>query len=54
LSEQLRDPERAALITALEQHGWNRSKTAKALGIDRTTLYRKMRDLGLGRYGQAG
>ena len=54
LSEQLRDPERAALIAALEHHAWNRSKAAKALGIDRTTLYRKMRDFGIGRYGEAG
>jgi DNA-binding NtrC family response regulator len=54
LSEQMRDPERAALIAALEQHAWNRSKAAKALGIDRTTLYRKMRDFGIGRYGEAG
>ena len=54
LSEQMRDPERAALIAALEHHAWNRSKAAKALGIDRTTLYRKMRDFGIGRYGEAG
>ena len=54
LSDAMRDPERTALLAALEHHGWNRSKAAKALGIDRTTLYRKMRDLGLGRYRDAG
>ena len=54
LAESMRDPERAALLAALEAHGWNRSRAAKALGIDRTTLYRKMRDLGLGRYRDAG
>ena len=54
LSDAMRDPERSALLAALEHHNWNRSKAAKALGIDRTTLYRKMRDLGLGRLRDAG
>jgi transcriptional regulator of acetoin/glycerol metabolism len=27
----------------LEQHGWNRQKTAAALSINRTTLYKKMK-----------
>jgi DNA-binding NtrC family response regulator len=54
LAELLRDPERAALLATLQSHGWNRSKAARALGINRTTLYRKMRDLGLTRFGEAG
>ena len=54
LSQLLRDPERAALLETLEKHGWNRSQAAKALGINRTTLYRKMRDLGLTHLGEAG
>jgi transcriptional regulator with GAF, ATPase, and Fis domain len=32
---------------ALEQHRWNRSAAAGALGMSRTTLWRKMRELGL-------
>ena len=48
------DPERAALLDTLEKHGWNRTQAAKALGINRTTLYRKMRDLGLTHLGEAG
>jgi len=47
LAEQVRGSERAALVAALEAAAWNRSRAARALGINRTTLYRKMRDLGL-------
>ena len=54
LSDALRDPERAAILTALDSSGWNRSRAADALGINRTTLYRKMRDLGLGAFRDAG
>ncbi|MCP4573505.1 MAG: PAS domain-containing protein [bacterium] len=32
---------------ALEQHGWNRQETARALGIHKTTLLRRIRRLGL-------
>jgi hypothetical protein len=34
--------ERAAIVTALQRAGGNRSKAAEALGIGRTTLYRKL------------
>ena len=54
LADAMRDPERAALLTALAAHGWNRSKAAVSLGINRTTLYRKMRDLGLKPLGEVG
>ena len=36
-------PERQIILNALEQHGWNRQKTAAALGVNRTTLYKKMK-----------
>lgn len=36
-------PERQIILNALEQHGWNRQKTAASLGINRTTLYKKMK-----------
>jgi DNA-binding NtrC family response regulator len=39
--------EDAAIRTALEQHRWNRAESAKALGMSRSTLWRKMRALGL-------
>lgn len=37
----------AAIRNALEQHRWNREAAARALGVSRTTLWRKMRELGL-------
>ena len=54
LADAMRDPERAVLLAALTAHGWNRSRAAASLGINRTTLYRKMRELGLRAFGQAG
>ncbi len=35
--------ERPVLLAALEQHEWSRQKTAAALGINRATLFKKMR-----------
>jgi transcriptional regulator of acetoin/glycerol metabolism len=35
------------LTAALERNHWNRSDTCTELGISRTTLWRKMRTLGL-------
>lgn len=43
LKAALASPERQILLDALETHGWNRQHTAKALGINRTTLYKKMK-----------
>ena len=37
----------AELRRALEAHHWNASRTARALGISRTTLWRKMRRFAL-------
>lgn len=42
-----RDSEYDRLRTALDSHHWRRAETAAALGISRTTLWRKMRELGL-------
>ena len=43
LKTALTQPERQLIIQALEGNGWNRQKTARALGINRTTLYKKMK-----------
>ncbi|MDA7528000.1 sigma-54 dependent transcriptional regulator [bacterium] len=43
LKSALADPERQIIIDALEQNGWNRQDTARLLGINRTTLYKKMK-----------
>jgi two-component system response regulator HydG len=41
------DAERDAIVEALEQTGGNRSRAAKLLGMGRSTLYRKMVQLGI-------
>ena len=48
LEEALREPERRILLRALRANQWNRQQTAAQLGINRTTLYKKMKALGLG------
>ncbi|MBL9000214.1 MAG: sigma-54-dependent Fis family transcriptional regulator [Phycisphaerae bacterium] len=47
LEEALRDPERRIITAALTANHWNRQKTAEQLDINRTTLYKKMRTLGI-------
>jgi len=47
LKDALAGPERQIIRDALERHNWNRNETADALGINRTTLYKKMKRLGL-------
>lgn len=47
LEEALGIPEKAILLGALRAHGWNRNATAQRLGINRTTLYKKMKRLGI-------
>jgi DNA-binding NtrC family response regulator len=47
LKEALEGPERQIILEVLEAHNWNRNATADALGINRTTLYKKMKRLGL-------
>jgi DNA-binding NtrC family response regulator len=43
----LRDMERQQILSALEQTGWHRGKTAEILGISPSTLYRRLRDYDL-------
>ena len=40
-------PERQLIVAALEQSGWRRDAAARALGINRTTLYKKLKRLGM-------
>jgi len=47
LKEAMSNPERQIILNALEANGWNRHLTAAALGINRTTLYKKMKRLKL-------
>jgi DNA-binding NtrC family response regulator len=47
LEEAMRDPERRVLLRALNANAWNRQKTAEQLGVNRTTLYKKLKALGI-------
>lgn len=47
LKQALEEPERQIILEVLERHHWNRNSTADALGVNRTTLYKKMKRLGL-------
>jgi DNA-binding NtrC family response regulator len=47
LREQLATPERQLILDALRRHGWRRDAAAKALGINRATLYKKAKRLGV-------
>ncbi|MDD5326385.1 MAG: sigma-54 dependent transcriptional regulator [Phycisphaerae bacterium] len=47
LKDALAEPEKNLIRQALEANYWNRQETAKALQINRTTLYKKMKQYGL-------
>jgi DNA-binding NtrC family response regulator len=47
LKEALEEPERQIIQDVLEANNWNRNATADSLGVNRTTLYKKMKKLGL-------
>ena len=43
LKEILEQPERDLIISVLKECNWNRNKAAASLGVNRTTLYNKMK-----------
>jgi two-component system response regulator AtoC len=47
LKQSMAHPERQLIIDALERHNWRRDAAARALGINRTTLYKKLKRLGM-------
>lgn len=47
LTDALREPERQIILSALIANNWNRTTTAEILGINRTTLYKKMKALNI-------
>lgn len=49
----LADREKEAIVRSLDAHGWRLAETAKALGISRTTLWRRLRAYGLHRDGRS-
>ena len=46
-SESFEDLSALFIREMLDKHNWNRSKTAQELGIHKTTLWRKMKKLGI-------
>ncbi|MCP3904038.1 MAG: sigma-54-dependent Fis family transcriptional regulator [Planctomycetes bacterium] len=53
LRKALEEPEKQIILAALEANDWNRQKTAEDLGINRTTLYKKIKQYGLEIIGRA-
>ncbi len=51
LQEARESAERGHILRALEQANWNVSSAARALGMERTNLHKRMRSLGLRRGG---
>jgi two-component system response regulator HydG len=47
LKEALEEPEKRIIMQALQSFDWNRQKTAGALKVNRTTLYKKMKKYNL-------
>ena len=47
LKRELAQPERKLILEALERHNWRRDAAARALGINRTSLYKKLKRLGI-------
>jgi len=45
--DSFKEMEASFLMNALRRNDWNRTETAKALGIHKTTLFRKIKALGL-------
>jgi len=47
LKESLREPEKQIILEALERTNWNKKEAALLLGINRTTLYKKLNHYGI-------
>jgi len=47
LKDALSGPERQIILEVLNLYNWNRNATAESLGINRTTLWKKLRQYGI-------
>jgi DNA-binding NtrC family response regulator len=54
LHKALEGPEKQIILAALEANNWSRQETADALQINRTTLYKKIKQYDLEQYGRTG
>jgi len=43
LKDALKEPEKVYILRAMEEMGWNKMKAARKLGVNRTTLYNKLK-----------
>lgn len=50
-AETLAEREQRAIVQTLDDHGWRLAQSAQALGISRTTLWRRLKQYGLRRGG---
>ncbi|HPM43713.1 MAG TPA: sigma-54 dependent transcriptional regulator, partial [Candidatus Omnitrophota bacterium] len=47
LKDALKEPEKVYILRIMEETGWNKRKAAERLGINRTTLYNKLKKLNI-------
>ena len=47
ITELIEQYEKSLILSALQKNHWNRLKTAEDLGMHKTTLYRKIKKLGI-------
>ena len=47
LKDALKEPEKVYIMRIMEETGWNKRKAAERLGINRTTLYNKLKKLNI-------
>jgi transcriptional regulator with PAS, ATPase and Fis domain len=43
LKDVLKEPERLHILWVMKEVGWNKNKAARRLGVNRTTLYNKLK-----------
>ena len=47
LKDALREPEKIYILQVMKETGWNKKKAARKLGVNRTTLYNKLKKYSL-------
>jgi len=47
LKDALKEPEKVYILQVMKEVGWNKKKAAKKLGVNRTTLYNKLKKYNL-------
>ncbi len=45
--DSFKDREKQRILSALDQHGWNRARAAQVLGMPRRTFYRRLTEFGI-------